>query len=86
MCVSHSCTLSDVIDPWNDPLLPAMQNYTRSGYIFSKLIHGYLISHAHFDHNIGLILDSVSDVSGAGKFILGNHQTVTYLRLVCARW
>mmetsp|Transcript_16324 Transcript_16324/g.49031 ORF Transcript_16324/g.49031 Transcript_16324/m.49031 type:complete len:459 (-) Transcript_16324:135-1511(-) len=66
-------------EPWNDPLLSALENYTRSGYLFSKLIHGYLISHAHYDHNIGLILDSVSDVPGAGKYILGNHQTVAYL-------
>ena len=57
--------------PFNDEIL------TRASEMLSKHIKGFLISHAHLDHILGLVLNSQIDEH---KYILGIDTTIDNLR------
>ena len=41
--------------------VPANSPYARVGYVLTERIKGYLVSHAHLDHIVGLVIASPDD-------------------------
>ncbi|EHY1015333.1 MBL fold metallo-hydrolase [Vibrio vulnificus] len=41
--------------------VPAESKYTKVGYLLTERVKGYLISHAHLDHVLGMIISSPDD-------------------------
>ena len=46
-----------------DVVVPPGSRYTRVGHLLTDAIQGYLISHAHLDHVLGLVIASPDDVA-----------------------
>lgn len=45
-----------------DVVVPAGSRYSRIGHVLTDVIQGYLVSHAHLDHVLGLVIASPDDV------------------------
>lgn len=59
-----------------DIFVPSEKNLSKTGYIFTECIKGYLISHAHLDHIAGLVIASPADKS---KPIYGSETTLRFI-------
>ena len=66
-----------------DVFVPTEMNITKTGYIFTKCIKAYLISHAHLDHISGLIIGSPADTP---KPIYGSEKTINFLKENIFNW
>ena len=48
---------------FDDVVVPPGSRYSRIGHVLTDSIQGYLISHAHLDHVLGLVIASPDDVA-----------------------
>ena len=66
-----------------DVFIPSETNLTKTGYIFTECIKGYLISHPHLDHIAGLVIASPADQP---KPVYGSETTIRLLTENIFNW
>jgi 3',5'-cyclic-nucleotide phosphodiesterase len=55
--------VADERGAFDDVVVPPGSRYSRIGHVLTDVIQGYLISHAHLDHVLGLVIASPDDVA-----------------------
>lgn len=66
-----------------DVFVPPESEASKTGYIFRERIHAYLISHAHLDHVLGLV---VSSPASTPKPVYGTATTIQHLKSHIFNW
>lgn len=81
--IVNGIRVADEMGAFDDLAQPEGAEYTTVGHVFTDVIRGYFISHAHLDHIAGLLVGSPDD---SAKPILGLASTLRNIEATYFNW